>query len=365
VRRSGIIFWLAILNLALLAVIVWQGRELREEKSNQEGDGLSAQPGPESSSSSSFPEQLQAGPSADEPLLAGGHLAGETPAPEAPALLATNRPRFDWQQVESEDYRTYVKNLRAIGCPEQTIRDIVAADVLQAFAARRAEVMAERFRNFEYWKSDTNDKSARENLESRQREVDGAMSEALRELLEGEVVQPPTAMEWRQAALAQQLAFLPPDKQEQTRALLLQYLDVDAQIRGIVAHKTPENPEERLRVLEVYDRNRAELRAVLSPEEYERVDMTTSWTADNLRRAMTKFQPTEEEFRAIYREWRTQDENIAVAIAHGQPVPVKERVFAKIKELLPPGTLPAVPDELVEVIPENPHWRPPLRCGRA
>lgn len=338
VRRSGIILGLVVLNLVLLAVIVWQGRWLREEKAKPAHvSGLSARARPESSSSSFSPQQLQPGVNADDPLPAGGRLVDETPVLEAPALLATNRPRFDWQQVESEDYRTYVKNLRAIGCPEQTIRDIVAADVLQAFSARRAEVMAERFRNFEYWKSDTDEKSARENLESRQREVDGAMSEALRELLEGEIVQPPTAMEWRQAALAQQLAFLPPDKQEQTQALLLQYLDVDAQIRELArGFRTPENPEERLRVLEVYDRKRADLRAVLSPEEYERVDMTTSWTADNLRRAMTKFQPTEEEFRLVFREWRTQDENLAAIFAKGDPDPGNKHVFANIEKILGP-----------------------------
>src|ERR1051325_4653969 len=36
---------------------------------------------------------------------------------------------FHWAQLESEDYRDYVTRLRSIGCPEQTIRDIVIADV--------------------------------------------------------------------------------------------------------------------------------------------------------------------------------------------------------------------------------------------
>src|SRR6185436_17865409 len=36
-------------------------------------------------------------------------------------LAATND--FRWAQLESEDYREYITRLRAIGCPEQTIRD--------------------------------------------------------------------------------------------------------------------------------------------------------------------------------------------------------------------------------------------------
>ena len=45
---------------------------------------------------------------------------------------------FDWVQSESTDYPTYVRNLRAIHCPEQTLRDIITADVdCNFYAARR------------------------------------------------------------------------------------------------------------------------------------------------------------------------------------------------------------------------------------
>ena len=44
---------------------------------------------------------------------------------------------FHWSQVESRDYRAYVANLRTIGCPELTIRDIISADVESLYTARR------------------------------------------------------------------------------------------------------------------------------------------------------------------------------------------------------------------------------------
>jgi hypothetical protein len=55
-------------------------------------------------------------------------------SPEAP------NPGFDWrQQVEASDYPTYIANLRAIRCPEQTVRDIIKADVAALFAQKRLE----------------------------------------------------------------------------------------------------------------------------------------------------------------------------------------------------------------------------------
>jgi len=48
--------------------------------------------------------------------------------------------RFEWRQLESSDYPSYVANLRAIKCPEQTVRDIVTADVAGLFDRKRKEM---------------------------------------------------------------------------------------------------------------------------------------------------------------------------------------------------------------------------------
>lgn len=64
----------------------------------------------------------------------------QTTAVQAPASAARKMPvPFRWSQlVSTNDYRIYVANLRAIGCPEPTIRDIVAGDAGHAFAFKRA-----------------------------------------------------------------------------------------------------------------------------------------------------------------------------------------------------------------------------------
>ncbi len=49
---------------------------------------------------------------------------------------------FRWSQLEAPDYPTYIANLRAAGCPEQTIREIVAADVDDLYGRRRGALLA-------------------------------------------------------------------------------------------------------------------------------------------------------------------------------------------------------------------------------
>src|SRR6185295_13264151 len=63
------------------------------------------------------------------------------PTPSSTNLVKTNvvvrRQFFSWREVESADYPIYIANLRDIGCPEQTIRDIIVADVNQLYAQKR------------------------------------------------------------------------------------------------------------------------------------------------------------------------------------------------------------------------------------
>ena len=68
------------------------------------------------------------------------------PSPNVPSMT------FDWQQVESNDYRDYIANLRTIGCPEETIRDIIKADVDKLYKSKAKELQPET-EPFEYWKT--------------------------------------------------------------------------------------------------------------------------------------------------------------------------------------------------------------------
>jgi LysM repeat protein len=91
-----------------------------------------------------------------------GRAKHPAPAPNAAttnSLNTTNvrtavivrRQFFSWQELESQDYPTYIKNLREIGCPEQTIRDIIIADVTEMLRARRLEQTPKSKPNPKWW----------------------------------------------------------------------------------------------------------------------------------------------------------------------------------------------------------------------
>ena len=78
-------------------------------------------------------------PSAHLPAQGIVQDASASPPGEVAIPIAEARP-FHWAQIEAADYRTYIGNLRGIGCPEQTIRDIIIADVHSLYAPRIARL---------------------------------------------------------------------------------------------------------------------------------------------------------------------------------------------------------------------------------
>jgi hypothetical protein len=101
-----------ILNLGLLGglVFIW---------ANQRGAGVVS--------------ALPAGMKAKSPMQV---MAVSAP----PIIQQVEQKPFHWSQLESADYRTYIKNLRGIGCPEATLRAIVTADVNAVYQKRSQEL---------------------------------------------------------------------------------------------------------------------------------------------------------------------------------------------------------------------------------
>src|SRR5258706_11896034 len=81
---------------------------------------------------------------------------GRDTANQRRTSVVVRRQFFTWREVESADYPEYVANLRDIGCPEQTVRDIIIADVNALYARRRATELVTA--DQQWWRSepDTN-----------------------------------------------------------------------------------------------------------------------------------------------------------------------------------------------------------------
>jgi hypothetical protein len=74
-------------------------------------------------------------PPAPTPLVAGTRPPPASTSPPQPAPSASRA--FHWSQVESEDYRQYIANLRTLGCPERLIRDLLVSDLDALYETRR------------------------------------------------------------------------------------------------------------------------------------------------------------------------------------------------------------------------------------
>lgn len=58
--------------------------------------------------------------------------------PPATVATTTNPPPFHWSALESPDYSVYAANLRVVGCPERTLRDILLPDLEKLYDERKA-----------------------------------------------------------------------------------------------------------------------------------------------------------------------------------------------------------------------------------
>src|SRR5206468_1966598 len=88
-------------------------------------------------------------------------VTAQVPESKPAQVANTNRPdpkpvftskKFNWEQVESEDYLKYLDSLRAVGCPEEKIRYIILADVNELCAKRRVQEAVAH--DIQWWRAD-------------------------------------------------------------------------------------------------------------------------------------------------------------------------------------------------------------------
>lgn len=95
-------------------------------------------------------------------------LTNSTPVvrPARPQPQSTVRLGTAWEAIESPDLTNFVARLRAVGCPEQTIRDIVMLRVCREYRNRLLALEAEQERALGV----TKPRTVREARESRRRQ---------------------------------------------------------------------------------------------------------------------------------------------------------------------------------------------------
>jgi len=86
--------------------------------------------------------QWREGVNLKQPAMTAAIRPAQAVAASPPFVAQPAEPKpFRWNQLVSpNDYRVFVANLRATGCPEPTVEDIVRGDAERAFFAKRSEL---------------------------------------------------------------------------------------------------------------------------------------------------------------------------------------------------------------------------------
>jgi len=202
----------------------------------------------------------------------------------------------DWRNVESEDYRKYIANLRSIGCPEETIRDIITADVNKLFKQRRQE-LASGGKKYEFWKAGGNPMATM--MDPDKMEKQQALSKEKNALLKELLGVEPAADKPDMFAgmFDSMLDFLPTDKQNKVMQLLQ---DAQVKIMKSMGKGGQPDADDMKQMTKAQKEMDAELAKVLSPEEYQDYQLRMSQTAMVMRMQLGSFDPNEDEFRKIF-----------------------------------------------------------------
>lgn len=246
-----------------------------------------------------------------DPTEAAGTDTGRPLVPTSIAPPASNSPpvasqQFDWRAVESEDYKKYIANLRAIGCPEETIRDIIRADVSKLFESR---AKAERggTNRFEYWKGGNPLANLfNEEAVAKQQTLAREKRELLRELLGEEASEKPDLSTGMVNPFETMLDFLPAEKQTQ-----LMELEQKFGAKLMEASKDAMRGD-RTGMMKIQSEKDAALLAVLTPEEKFEYDLRMSQSAMVMRMQLGDFELSEQEFRDIFKLRKELDDQFGV-----------------------------------------------------
>jgi len=230
--------------------------------------------------------------------ITAGAAAVEAVAGNAPVMAAAEP--FHWAQLESADYRIYIKKLREAGCPEATIRDMIMAEVDEVFAGRMRDLVNPHVPQF--WNLLAEKEQFEKVVEEKSKELN-QLEEDRREMLrlllgkDGQefVENDDEAGEAAEAERRQQLyGFLSPEKRGQAMAIEDKYQELIAEV-----YRTKQtNDEKQRKVAELNEAKRLEWSQILTAGELAELRARTSPHA-NLRYSLAGFRASDDELKAV------------------------------------------------------------------
>lgn len=242
--------------------------------------------------------------------------------------VIVRRQFFSWREVESDDYPTYIANLRDIGCPEQTIRDIIIADVNSLYARKRAmEIITPEQ---QWWRSEP-DTNVLQMAAARLRDLDEERRSLLTELLgpnweTGDLVSLPRPSRAGVTLDGPVLGVLSDDIKKTVQQIAG---SLETRIQAYIeAQRAAGKPADPAEVARMRQQARQELAQVLSPQQLEEYNLRYSQDANSLRGELGQlkfFNATPDEFRALFRATDTLDQQLQLLAGATDPNSLEQR----------------------------------------
>jgi|GEM_PF-1427050 len=218
---------------------------------------------------------------------------------------------LDWGSVESEDYRLYIANLKSIGCPDETIKDIIISDVAKLFAKKFREqaLLIDQSTPKKFWQtSSANRRNSKEPITALRTQLEKDQRDLIRDLLgvDLSVERSRSSLEWHPNGETELRQFLNEDKTARITQLRDQRKQEVERFRDRVSGREW-TPEERATWTRLQTEHNDQLNQVLSPTERSQYDLWFSETATSLRKELAAFEPSEKEFIRLYELRKTYD----------------------------------------------------------
>jgi LysM repeat protein len=247
----------------------------------------------------------------------GATALAETSSPKTNVVV--RRQFFSWDQVESSDYPTYITNLRAIACPEQTIRDIIIAEINALYSRRLATELTTPEQ--QWWRSEPDTNVVRA-ATAKARELDDERRTLLARLLgpnweSGDLINLPRPSRPAIKLDGPVLGFLPNEVKE-----AIESISVRSQERLQAYLREAGNRPDPAQLAKLRQQSRDELAGVLTPPQLEEYLLRYSQNANNLRTELGQlryFDATPDEFRAVFRATDSIDQQLQLLAASTNP----------------------------------------------
>jgi hypothetical protein len=248
--------------------------------------------------------------------------AGATQTDTKTVVVDVPGEAFSWRRVEAADYHAYVRNLRAIGCPEETVQDIIYSDVSKLYA-EKFRALNRQFRfgpvGTDYWtSSDQYSSSAERNRKTR--ELTEEKKALLIDLLGVDMEKLRRERQGIPDYEGARTAYLPEEKRKPVEDIRQRFQDLEQATHQ--KYKEYYGPERNQELAEINRQREAELAKLLTPVELEEYKLRNSQTAMQMKYDLQAFEPSEQEFRALFKTREAYDQ-ATMAYRYGGPDPDK------------------------------------------